>query len=263
MAVTPRHGHKTRPLVDEKDLSPFLTSVTPSASMDPSEVTTFDSSGDREYIKGMRDGTISFDGLFASASTSTAATDDIANFLDDSLGGSTKHVYTVEMERGSTGGRAAMMRADNTSYDIASPANDVITISVDAQASDGYAGGRILRPLTQSTSTGSGSGVLTPGTTTAGGTTGGGVGHLHVTAFGSTENGATVKIQHSTSGSTWADLITFSTLGGDPTFERSTVAGTVKEQLRSTIVSLSSGSTSSTGKSLTAAAAFARNNHKT
>lgn len=254
MAPAPRHGKGVRPLLDEKDLSPFLRTVTVSGSMDAPEVTTF-GDNDREYIPGLRDATFSFDGLH---SASTTPVDDITSFLDDALGGSTKHVLTVDVER-STGGRAWLVKADDTSYDVAAPVEDVVSVAVDAQASEGYRGGRMLRPLGTSTSTGSGSAVLTAGTTAAGGTTGGGVAHLHVTAVSSTFGAATFKVQHSTSGSTWADLVTF-TAATAATFQRSTVSGTIKEQLRSTI---STFTLSTLASSITAAVAFARQTAKT
>lgn len=249
MSVTPKHGKGVRVLTDEKDLSDFLREVGVSASMDPADITTF-GDNDRSYIPGLKDATLTFDGLF---SASTTPADDIANFLDDALGGSTKHVYTVDIDR-STGGRAWMMKADNTSYDISAPVADVVSVSVDAQASDGYTGGRMLRPLSASTSTGSNSGVATPGTTAAGGTTGGGLAHLHVTAVASTFASATFRVQHSTSGSTWATLHTFTAATGI-TFQRSTISGTIKERVRSTISSY----TATTGAdTITAAVAFSR-----
>lgn len=247
MAVSPIHGKGVRVLIDEKDFSPFLKSVSVSAEVDTSDVTTF-GDNDKEFIPGLRDATYTFDGLF---SASTTAADDIANFLDGSLGGSTRHAFTVDLGR-STGGRAWLVNADNTSYDISSPVDDVVSLSVDAQASGGYAGGRTLRPLSAATSTGSNSGVLTAGTTAAGGTTGGGVGHFHLTAQ-STLTSLTCKVQHSTSGSTWADLITFTATTAE-TFQRSTVSGTVKERLRSTISTFTGGA----GKTATLGVAFSR-----
>ena len=240
--------------MDEKDLSLFLREVTVSASMDPAEVTTF-GDNDREHIPGLRDGTLSFDGLF---SASTIAVDDIANELDGGLGSTSKRVFSIDYER-STGGRAALMKADKTTYDVAAPVSDVVSVAVDAQASDGYRGGRMLRPLSASTSTGSNTGVATPGTTAAGGTTGGGVAHLHVTAVSSTFGSATFKVQHSTSGSTWADLISF-TAATAATFQRSTVSGTVKERVRSTI---STFTLSTLATTVTAAVAFARQTGRT
>jgi len=251
MAVAPQHGKGTRVLCDEKDLSDFLREITISADMEPADITTF-GDNDKNYLPGLRDGTFSFDGLFGT-SNSTAGTEGIAGYLDDAFTGSTKQVLTVDLSR-STGGRAFLMRADQTKYDIAAPVSDVVSIAVDAQASDGYRGGVMLRPLLASTSTGSQTAHLTTGTTAAGGTTSGGVAHLHVTAMTSTAT-ATFKVQHSTSaGSTWADLISF-TAASTATFQRSTVAGTVKEHLRSTLSALpSTGSTNT----VTAAISFAR-----
>jgi hypothetical protein len=242
-----RHGKGIRPLIDEKDLSPFLTEVTVSAEQDTPEVTTFQDN-DRSFIPGLRDVTFAFDGLFAA---STTPADDIVNYLDGALGGSTRMVVTVDVQA-STGGRAWMLTGDQTTYDIQTPVDDVVSVSADVQGSHGYSGGRMLRPLAAATSTGSNSAVATPGTTSAGGTTGGGVGHFHLTAQ-STITSVVTKIQHSTSGSTWADLIAFTAATAE-TFQRSTVSGTVKEQLRSTISTFTGGA----GKSATVAVAFSR-----
>lgn len=247
MAVAPIHGKGLRVLLDEKDLSDFLNDLTVTAGMEPAEITTY-GDNDKSYIPGLRTGGFSFDGLFAA---STAAADDIVNFLDGAIGGSTAHVFTADISR-STGGRALMMKADTIKYDITAPLSDVVKTSIDADASGGYAGGRMLRPLAAATSTESNSAVLTAGTTGAGGTTGGGVAHFHLTAQ-STLTTLTAKVQHSTSGSTWADLISF-TASTDVTFQRSTASGTVKEQVRSTISTFTGGA----GKSATVAVAFSR-----
>jgi len=252
LAPTFRHAKGIRVLIDERDFSKFFTDFTVSASMDAAEVTTFQNS-DRNYIGGLKDVTASFDGLFA-ASSVAGSTNDIVAFMDDAFGGSTKFVVTVDLE-GTTGGRALMMTGDMVTYDIDSPVDNVVGLSLDIQGSYGYRGGRMLRPLSASTSTGSQSGIISAGTTAAGGTTGGGVGHLHVTSVASTFGSATFKIQHSTSGSTWADLITF-TAATAARFQRSTVSGTVKERLRSTISSYTSAGTSDT---ITASIAFSRN----
>ena len=246
MAVVPRHGKGARVLLDEKDLSDFLREVSVSAESETADVTTF-GDNDKSFIPGLRDATFSFEGLFAA---STAAVDDIANYLDGALGGSTKQVLTVDLQR-STGGRALMMQADDTKYDVSAPVGDVVSVSVDAQASGGYWGGRMLRPLStkaNSTVAASGSAVATPGTTAAGGTTGGGCAHFHLTAVASTGE-IYFTVQHSTTGSTWATLITSSTFSA-ANFQRSTVAGTVKEQLRGQVLA---GST----KDVTATAAIA------
>lgn len=254
--ATFRHGKGIRPLIDEKDMSEFLNDMTITASMDGGETTTF-SQNWRTFIPGLRQATVSFDGLFAAA---TASTNDVVNYLDDAFGGSTRVVVTVDME-GSTspGGRAFLMTGDIVGYDIDAPADGMVGLSLDIQGSFQGTGGVMLRPLSASTSTGSQTGVAAPGTTSAGGTTGGGVGHLHVTQVASTFASATFKIQHSTSGTTWADLITFTAATG-VRFQRSTVSGTVKERLRSTISSYTATAGADT---ITASIAFSRHGKRT
>lgn len=82
----------------------------------------------------------------------------------------------------------------------------------------------------------------------------GGVAHLHVTA--NTRNGTAVaKVQHSANNSTWADLVTFTTIStGTTTSQRSVVNSgtTVNRYLRALITP--AGSTGS----LTVTVAFAR-----
>jgi hypothetical protein len=63
-------------------------------------------------------------------------------------------------------------------------------------------------------------------------TASGGVGHLHVYAF--TGTSITIKIQHSTDGSTWADLISFTAATG-ATKQRLTVSGTVNRYVRAIV----------------------------
>lgn len=80
----------------------------------------------------------------------------------------------------------------------------------------------------ETTANGQGSGV---DNTTS--TANGAVGYLQVSALtlgGYTS--VTVKIQHSSDGNTWADLITFDNVTTAPTAQRKTVAGTINRHLR-------------------------------
>lgn len=241
--MTFRHGQSAVVLWDEYDLSQYLNNATISASMDPAEVTNFASGCDREYIKGLRDVTFVLDG-FHSVGTTEPSTE-ITDVLNEAFTGSTSPVVTIGLENDTIGRRAWLLLGDIVGYDIDVPVDDVITTSVDLQGRQGYYGGVWLRDLSQAT-TDAVTAAVDSGLT-GGGTTGGGVAHLHVTAI--TASTAVVVVQHSTSGSTWADLVTFSDVNAAG-FQRSTVSGTVKEQLRSSIT-VSSGA-------VTAAVAFAR-----
>lgn len=256
MAPTFRHGKKTAVLIDQYLFSEFLNSFTISASMDPAETTTF-GRDDKTYVVGLRDVTLSLEGLHASSGNAgvgpSTNVDGITEFFDDALGGSTRVVVTVLPDSTAIGSRALMMTGDPVAWDVSAPVSDVVSCSAEIQGSFGYRGGRLLRYNVASTSTGAQAAVNSG--LTNGGTTGGGVAHLHVTSVSSTFGSATFKVQHSTSGSTWADLITFVATTA-ASFQRSTVAGTVKEQVRSTISAYTSAGAADT---ITASLAFARN----
>lgn len=242
--MTFRHGKSAVVLWTEYDLSPFLNAASVSASMDPAEVTNFASGGNREYIKGLRDAIISLDGFYSAGTTEPST--EITDVLTSAFAGTTNPVVTIGLEGDTIGRRAILVNGVLPTYDIDAPVDDVITTSVDVQSIDGYEGGFWLRNLSASTSTGASSAVNSG--LTGGGTTGGGVAHFHVTSLSATT--AQLLVQHSTTGSTWATLITanFST----SSVTRSTVSGTVKEQVRATVNQL--GSTGG----ITAAVAFAR-----
>jgi hypothetical protein len=72
--------------------------------------------------------------------------------------------------------------------------------------------------------------------------TGGGVAHLHITA--NSNSGTTVaKIQSSANNSTWADLVTFTTVAiGTTASQRSIVSGSVPRYLRALVTPAGAGS---------------------
>lgn len=245
MAPTFRHGQSAIVLWNGDNLSPFLDAATISASMDAAEVTNFASACNREYIGGLKDVTLALEGFYSVATTAPSTA--INDVLDAVFTGTSSPIVTIGPEDDVIGRRAWLFKGDIVTYDIDNPVDDAIATSVDLQGSQGYYGGRWLRGLSQTTAadTAVDSGL------TNGGTTGGGVAHLHVTSINSTGS-CTFVVQHSTSGSTWATLITFAAVTAAKAL-RSTVAGTVKEQLR--VDNTAQGSTANV---FTAAVAFAR-----
>ena len=241
-----RHGQSAVVYWGGYNLSPFLNAATISASMDPAECTNFDSGGNREYIKGLKDATLNLEGFYSVGTTEPST--EITDVLNSAFTGTTSPVVTVGLEDDTIGNRAWLFLGNAVQYDIDAPADDIITTSVDLQGTKGYESGVWLRNLSQTT----GASAAVNSGLTNGGTTGGGVGHLHVTTLNATGS-VTFKVQHSTSGSTWADLITFSAITDLFGHQRSTVAGTVKEQVRA--INSAQGSTANV---FTAAVAFAR-----
>ena len=253
MAPNFRHGSGgVRVLLNHKDLSGILRDSSVEASVDTAETTTYRTSTggatrDKTFIPGHRDATANFDGLFDG---STAAVDQV---IEDALGSATQQRWTVGPEDDAIGRYAVLILSDHTEFTISAPADDVVSATAAVQASN-RRGGVWLAPLAARTSTGALTGV-TDGSTTAGGSTAGAVAHLHVTAISTASTAApVVKVQHSSDGSSFTDLITFaaSTAVGS---QRGTATGAVKETVRAIVTSFPG----TTAKSATFAVAFARN----
>lgn len=236
-----RHGKNTVVIFDKYDLSQYFNSATTSAMAEAVETTTF-GSANKTYAVGMKDGTVSFEGLWSGA-LDTEGADAV---LHDAIASTTKKVITVASEGAAIGRRAKLVNTDETSYEIKAAVAEMVTISAQAQASGtkgGIDGGVLLAASQAVTAT-----VANTGVDNSAASTNGGVAHLHVTT--NTRDGAiTVKVQHSSNGSTWADLVVFTaTTASTPTSERIEVAAgtTVNRYLRANVSSFAGSAGSAT-----------------
>lgn len=246
--------------LNNANLSQILKSVSITASVEAPDTTVLGNS-DVTRIAGVRDGSVSYDGLFdgtALSTASTASTGALDDRFNAALAASTQPIVTVGLEGDTLGSRVRMFRQETMEYVAGSPANDVVKVTAAGSMSTRQDYGVVLHALaartsTSSTLTGWDSGYDS-------GTTGGGVAHLHVTAD-STLTSVVVKVQHSSAESastaSWADLITFSAFDESTSAlsaQRSTVSGTVKRRTRAIISTFTGG----TAKSATFAVSFAR-----
>jgi hypothetical protein len=234
-----RHGKNTLVFFDKFNLSEYFNSATTSAMVDAVETTTF-GSANKTYAIGMKDGTVSFEGLWSGV-LDVLGSDKV---LHDAFGSETKTLITVATEGPTIGYRCKLVNADDTSYEIKSAIADMVTISAQAQASGTVSGfdSGVLLAANQTVS------AVTANTSVdnAVSSTNGGVAHLHVTA-NSRNGAATIKVQHSANNSTWADLVTFTaTTSSTTTSERIEVAAgtTVNRYVRANISAIA-GSTGS------------------
>lgn len=218
------HGKNTAVIWKATDLSAYFSDSSTSRSVDVAETTTYGVSGSsKTYIVGHNDGTVSLSGLWDGAASAVDAT------LTATLGADGTHVATIAPAGLAIGSRVHMADVEQTSYEVSSPVADVVAISAELQATGGLDAGVSLHALaSESTSTNSTS------VDNAASSANGGVAHLHVTV--NTRNGATtIKVQHSTDNSTWADLVTFASVStSTTTSERVVVAAgtTVNRYLR-------------------------------
>ena len=218
-----RHGKNINVFIDEYDFSTYFNDVSASTSVDTAETSTFGTSA-KTYVVGHRDGTVSLGGMFES--TTSTGTD---QYFASVLGSATKQKVIVAVEGHSNGTGAIMLQADDTSYEVSSAIADIVQASAEFQSTDAVEHGKILSSGSTVTATGNGTAVDN-GASTANG----GAGYLSVPV--NTRNGnITVKIQHSADNSTYADLVTFTTVTStSKTSERIEVASgtTVNRYLR-------------------------------
>lgn len=247
---------KSKVLFNNCDMSQILTSVTVDASADALKTTVL-ANADHTYIPGLKDDTISYEGLFdgsvlpAVAGSATGALD---NKFSAALAASSQPIVTYGPQGDTIGYRARLLKHEQTAYTASSPAADVVKVSAAGQGSGIQDAGVWLLNLAARTSTSSTFASVNSGIVA--GTTSGGVGHFHMTAD-STVTSFIAKIQHSTAGASWADLITFTAstaTSSANSAQHSTVAGTIKRHTRAIISTFTGGSP----KTATIGIAFAR-----
>ena len=217
-----RHGKNTAVFVDEFDFTTYFNDATSTSNIDTAETSAFGTDA-KTYIVGHTDGTISLSGMFEA--TASVGTD---QHFGTSLAGS-EQLVVIGTEGHAVGRRAVMMKSENTSYEPSSPIGDVVQMSVEFQADEGLGHGVFLSSGSSVSATGNGTSVDNSASSSNGG-----VGYLSVPV--NTRNGnITVKIQHSADDSTFADLVTFTTVSNTTnTSQRVAVASgtTVNRYLR-------------------------------
>jgi hypothetical protein len=227
-----RHGKDTKALVSTYDLSPYLNEITSGMTIDTAETTTFGSNA-KTYVTGLNDGTMSFNGLF------DGSADAIAEVFENIINNDLTPVITVGYDGGLAVGRSASLAsAKQTTYEVTAPVSDVVSLTGEFQVTGGIRQGVVLAAQEVISATTNGTSVDNTASTTIGATA-----NLHVTA-NTRSSTTTVKVQHSADNSTWADLITFSTVAiTTKTSQTVSVAGTVNRYLRAqTTLAAGSGS---------------------
>ena len=227
------HGKGTQVLFNQYDLSGYFNNADISQSVETAETTGFGASS-KSYIVGLQDATVSLSGMF----DQTALASDV--LLAAGLGAATTPLLTIVPSTGTIGNTAIIAKAHETSYSISSPLGDVVSISADFNASTdstsglttGLKNGKIL--TTGASILYSALGALTS-VDNAASSANGGVATLHATVNSIAGGVTTIKVQSSADNSTWADLITFTTVPATTlTSEQKVVTGSVARYIRVT-----------------------------
>jgi hypothetical protein len=222
---------------DAVGLTGYLNQYSSGRSQQAINTTTF-GNDDEAYTPGLLSASLTVGGLFdgdAGASDATFST------MVDSQ---STNLVTVGHGGDAIGDGAYLFNGVCTNYGITGAHNDAVRLNVGFEGSAAVRNGVMLHAVGAETGTGNYASVDQTASSTFGG-----VANLHVTAF--TGTNVTIKIQDSANDSTWADLITFSSVTGT-TQERATVTGSVDRYVRAII-------SAGTFTSVTFAVAFARN----
>lgn len=208
------HGKSAALLHGAYDISPWITEMASTQTIQPADTSHFGSNS-KTYIVGQDDGTGTFSGLYDGTQSLTFpnGTTGINQIMMNAIaaeeaaaGGNTATPVTFGMEGISVGAACVLGGAKHTSYKITTVITDVNKIDGDIQFTGGVKGGYFLQSEAPMTTTFTGTALdngVTPGATTKGARA-----HLHVLANANTGN-VTAKIQHSTDNSTWVDLQSF------------------------------------------------------
>ena len=243
------HGKHTEVLIDEYDLSGWLSSASISHVLGTHETPRFGLNSMRRIV-GYGEGSLDYAGFWET----DALNPDIVDIIEAILGSDVGQLFTVSITAvPAVGDRCHLIKVKKGDYEIES-GDDATRVSGSAQSDGDVESGPLLHPLGAETATANGASVdltsAAQGSSTATRPSGA-VGHLHVTAASGTTPTLDVIIQHSTDNATWVDLITFTqvTAAGK---ERIEVTGTVNRYVRAIYT------IGGTGPSFTFAVAFAR-----
>lgn len=189
-------GSKARLLADQFNISKYITRITPSGMQDTYNCTTLEDT-DKTYTPGLKSGTLSAEGLHHGTDT-TGTLETLFASLP------TNGSIVTAFPNGFTVGKAALLLSANVgSYNSDAVVSDLVKTTIALTHRDGpLEPGVSLHALAAEIGTANGTAV-----DNGAATTNGGVAHLHVTAIAGISPLVSLKIQHSSNGSVWADLL--------------------------------------------------------
>ena len=215
------NSNQTTMLYGTNAMAAYLRSVSPSASVEMLDVTTLADTA-KAFVPGLEDYTLNIDGLF---DTTTSAGSIWANITSAINAGSIV-ATTVSSNGFAVGNSVWVLPARTINYEVSGAVADVVGFTMSLGAGSPANVGVSLADLSAITATANGTTVDNSASSSNGC-----VAQIHVTAVSGTSPTMTAIVQHSTNGSTWATLGTFTAITGT-TSEVITTTGTVNRYVR-------------------------------
>jgi len=218
-----KHGSKARVYANGYDLSAYLKNFSVSGEAETHDVTTFTATA-KKYIPGLKDATLSADGVY------DGDTGGIDEIMQAALG-QDKSIWTYFPQGEVAVGDAGYgFDAIENSYEIETPVDDVAVVSAEAQSKVGQERVLTYHPLSQETANGNSTSIDNGSSSTAGG-----IGYLQVVDLSGTSPTLDVTIQHSDDDGVtdpWSAVCTFTQVTAAHSSERKEITGTVKRYTR-------------------------------
>lgn len=226
-----KHGKQSAAYVREFNFGQVVSDGGASYNTDTADVTVY-GDGDRKFISGIRAASMTMNGFHDG---STASLTESVAVLQ---GGSTFLPITYAFGNSAIGAACRLGLGIPTQADINAPVSGAVGANFAFTLDGGSRHGRLLRSHNEAARSSTGNGTSVDFGHTIDGSTyddpmpsGGYAGHLHVFSKTGTITTCTIKIQHSSAGSVWADLITFSNVTAAGA-QRVTATASVKRFLR-------------------------------
>lgn len=227
-------GTGVRVLVNKDTVSANIAGVTIAHQRPVSDVTSVLSGGGMNFVPGLMSGTMTLRGPYDSDANLQVA-------IRAAMGVDNSMLITACPDGLAIGKPALFILGDPTDYATDAAVADALGFTVGAQADESADMGYIVHAWAAETASANGTSV-DRGAAPATPTTGGLAAALHCTVYSGFTN-VSVKVQHSTDNSTWADLVTFTTFTNTAS-ERKTLAKgtTVNRYLRTVTTVTGTGS---------------------
>jgi hypothetical protein len=215
------NSNQTKLIYGTNALAAYLRTVSPSASVEMLDVTTLADTS-KSFTPGLQDMTLNIDGLFDTVSSAGSVWANITSAIN---AGST--VPTSVAQNGfAVGNPVWLLPAKTLTYEVSSAVADVVGFTMSLGAGSPPDTGVSLADLSAITATANGTTVDNSVLTSNGS-----IAQIHVTAVSGTSPTMTAIVQHSTNGSVWTTLGTFTAITGT-TSETITTTGTVNRYVR-------------------------------
>lgn len=215
-------------VADGFDMSSHFKSVDLSQNTDMLDATVLSATSSRTYAPGLTERTLSGEGFFAYDGTTDALSLD--KQFADAMGSSSHKIITFGKNGATLGYPATMLGTKQASYNIQETVGELMMLTFEAKATNGstpaygFAAGGVWLGYQAVTGT-----VNVASHDNAASSTGY-LAHAHCTVDDVTT--MTIKIQHSTDNSSWADLITFTNFTAVGAQQSANTATSVNRYLR-------------------------------